>query len=470
MDDRDQHPEADETQRQPSTSSDAGVSTVDEQIWEVLRLLDGGADQEALALLTSLHPADQARVLRAASSEVRDRLAPLLPATQWAGILEHLNAEEAAHALQEIDVPSLTEVLDEVRPEVAADVLLHMPEEEVEEALSAMVRAEEIVPLMAYSDETAGGLMSPVTVTVSEGVTLTQVMGLLRQIEPLPQEQTSFFVVDSLYKLLGTVSLQALVFSEPDSLVHDVMMEPVTSVEPDVDQEECARLMERYDLAELPVVDDAGRLLGVISFQQVFDIAKEEATEDMYRLVGLGVGESVASSVGRSVLKRLPWLLVNLGTVVLAAAVISLFESTVAQLVVLAAFLPVVASQGGAAGTQTLALMVRSIALGEVSFRSNRRLVFHELILSGVNGIILGVVIGAVGLIWVDSVVLGAALFVAMLANMIVAGLAGALVPLGMRAIGLDPALASVVVVTTFTDIAGFAIFLGTATALLWYL
>ena len=470
MDYRDQHPESDETQRQPATSSDAGVSAVDDQIREVLRLLDDGADQETLALFTSLHPADQARVLQATSPEVRDRLAPLLSATQWAGILEHLDAEEAAQAVQEMDVSSLTEVLDEMRPEVAADVLLHMPGEEAEEALSATVRAEEIVPLMAYSEETAGGLMSPVTVTVSEGATLTQVMGLLRQIEPLLREQTSFFVVDSQHKLLGTVSLQALVFSEPDSLVHDVMMDPVASIGPNVDQEECARLMERYDLAELPVVNDAGRLLGVIFFQQVFDVAEEEATEDMYRLAGLGARESVASSVGRSVLDRLPWLLVNLGTVILAAAVISLFESTIAQLVILAAFLPVVASQGGAAGTQTLTLMVRSIALGEVSFRSNRGMAFRELILSSVNGIILGIVIGAVGLIWEDSVVLGAALFVAMLANMVVAGLAGALIPLGMRAIGLDPALASVVLVTTLTDIAGFAIFLGTATVLLRYL
>ena len=465
MDDRDRRPET-----SSPGSSEAEVTSVDEHIRQVLQLLEEGADQEALASLTSLHPADQAQVLLAASEDVRQRLAPLLPAEQWAAILEHMDAEEATQALRGLEAPALGEVLDEVQPEVAADVLRQLPAEEAATALSETARAEEIVPLMAYPDETAGGLMTPVTVTVSDTTTVAQAMTLLRTIAPLPQRQSIFFVQDDQSVLLGTVSLHALVFSEPDTLVHGVMTETVVSVGPEIDQEECARLMERYDLAELPVVDEAGKLLGVILFQEAFDVAEEEATEDMFRLVGLGASETVASSLKRSLLQRLPWLLLNLGTVVLAAVVIFAFKSTIAQLVVLAAFLPVVAGQGGAAGTQTLTLMVRSIALGEVSFRGSRRLIGRELLLGTINGVVLGVVVGTVGLIWEDGAVLGLALFIAMVANMMVAALAGAVTPLGLRAVGLDPALASVVVVTTVTDIAGFAIFLGTATVLLRYL
>jgi magnesium transporter len=467
--DRDQRAEAEEAQRQATRAEDGGARSVEEHIRQVLQLLDAESAQEALELLASMHPADQALVVRAVSSEVRDSLARLLPVAQLAAILEHLDAEEAAPVLQRLDPSSIAGVLDAVRPEVAADVLRQIPAEGVVKALSETVRAEEIVPLMAYPDETAGGLMTPVIVTVSEETTVAQAMALLRHIAPLPQQQTSFFVVDFQRKLLGNVSLPSLVFSSLESRVNEVMTETVASVGPDVDQEECAHLMERYDLAELPVVDDAGRLLGVIPFPEVFDIAEEEATEDMYRLAGLGTGEHVASTLGRSIMQRLPWLLLNLGTVLLAASVIAAFRSTIAQLVILAAFLPVVAGQGGAAGTQTLTLVVRSIALGEISFRSNRGIVGRELLLAAINGIVLGALVGVVGFIWEDSIVLGLALLVAMIANMMVAALAGALIPLGLRAVGLDPALASVVLVTTFTDVAGFAVFLGAASFLLLY-
>lgn len=454
----------------PADFSETRHGSVHDRIRGVLEFLEQNAYEDALGMLRDLHPADQAEVLLVAPETVRDGIAPLLGATQWAAILEHIDGFQAAHLLQELDPIALASVLDEVRPEIATDLLRQLPDDKANIALSESNRAGEIEILMAYSDQTAGGLMSPVTVTVSGATTASQAMGLLRNIAPLPQEQSNFFVLDTEGVLVGTVSLHALVFSEPSNRVYNIMTETTVSVSPHVDQEECVRLMERYDLADLPVVDLNGKLLGTILFQEVFDVAQEEATEDMYRLAGLGVRETVASSLGRSVLQRLPWLLLNLGTVVMAAAIIFSFKSTILKLVALAAFMPVVAGQGGVAGTQTLTLMVRSIALGEVSFRGSRSLVGREILLGTVNGVLLGLIVGIVGFIWEDSPVLGIALFIAMVANMVVAALAGAVTPLGLRAMGFDPALASVVVVTTVTDIAGFAIFLGTATLLLQYI
>ena len=218
--DRDQRTEAEQAQRQATRAEEGGALSVEEQIRQVRQLLDAESAQEALALLASMHPADQALVVRAVSSEVRDSLAQLLPVAQLAAILEHLDAEEAAPVLQRLDPSSIVGVLDAVRPEVAADVLRQIPAEGAVKARSETVRAEEIVPLMAYPDETAGGLMTPVIVTVSEETTVAQAMALLRHIAPLPQQQTSFFVVDSQRKLLGNVSLPSLVFSSPQSRVH----------------------------------------------------------------------------------------------------------------------------------------------------------------------------------------------------------------------------------------------------------
>ncbi len=467
-----EHTDSPETRTHHSgpPTEETATASADAQIRQVLEFLDNSADQEALSLLTSLHPADQAQALKATSDESRERVAPMLTAPQYVAILEHLDAQEAVPLLQGLPIPVLSSILNQVSPDLAADLLGHLPPELATETLSQTARAAEIIPLMGYGDETAGGMMSRAYITVSDATTMEQAMAMLRQIAPLPQQQARFFVVDAARRLLGTVSLHDLVFSRLDSRVHEVMQEIVVSVGPDVDQEECVRIMERYDLVELPVIDNLGRLLGIIPFQSALDVAQEEATEDMFHLAGLSPGENVASSVGHSIAQRLPWLLVNLGTVVLAAAVITLFESVLARLVILAAFLPVVAAQGGVAGTQTLTLVVRSMALGEISFRSARSIVLHEVIIGVVNGLVTGIVIGIVGLVWQQSLVIGIAVFIAMLTNMTVAGLAGALVPLGLRALGHDPAMASVVFVTTFTDVTAFAMLLGTAALLLRYL
>ena len=222
--------------------------------------------------------------------------------------------------------------------------------------------------------------------------------------------------------------------------------------------------MERYDIRRLPVVDSENKLVGVLILEDMIGVFEDEATEDMYRMIGVHRREEALGPFWRSVRNRLPWLCVNLGTAVLAGLVITMFQSTLGQVVALAAFLPVIAGQGGIAGTQTLTLIVRSLALGEIGSGSTRRLLAKEVGLGLVHGAVLGVMVGVITLAWKGSEYLALVVGLAMVSNMIVAGISGVLVPLGLRALRIDPALASAVAVTTMTDVIGFLIYLGLAT------
>ena len=243
--------------------------------------------------------------------------------------------------------------------------------------------------------------------------------------------------------------------------------EPVTVTSTETsgqaDQEQAARLMERYKLHSLPVVNHSNVLVGVLKLENMVDVLEDEATEDMYRMIGVGEEEKALGPFWRSVRSRLPWLIVNLGTALLAGAVVTMFESTLAQLIALAAFLPVIAGQGGIAGTQTLTLIVRSLALGDVAPSNAKRLLVKETGLGLVHGLVLGLLVGVIAYVWMGNGYLGLVVGVSMLANLIVAGVSGVVVPLGMRALRIDPALSSAVAVTTMTDVLGFLVYLGLA-------
>jgi magnesium transporter len=243
-------------------------------------------------------------------------------------------------------------------------------------------------------------------------------------------------------------------------------MEPdPVSVPVETDQEECARLMLRYNLNRLSVVDNEGKLAGVLRLENMVDVIEDEATEDMYRMVGVREEEKPFGPFWISIRNRLPWLGVNLGTLVIAGLVISTFESTLAQVVALAAFLPIIAGQGGIAGTQTLTLIVRSLALGEISSANANRLLLREVGLGLVQGLALAILVGIVALLWKGSEYLALVVGLALVANMVVGAITGVLVPLGFKALRIDPALASAVAVTTATDIIGFLVYLGLASA-----
>jgi magnesium transporter len=276
------------------------------------------------------------------------------------------------------------------------------------------------------------------------------------------------YVVNRNGVLIGIVGLRDIIVSPADTPIKAIMQDDVIKVPVGTDQEEVARVMTRYDLLALPVVDSEGKLVGVINYDNIVDVIEEEATEDILRLANVGDGDlQVWSPAGLSIRRRLPWLVVNLGTAFIAASVIGLFEATIAKLAVLAVFQSIVAGEGGNAGTQTLALMVRGMALGEIQFRDARRALLREAGIGLVHGLVVGVLVALGAWAWRGIPILGLVIGLAMMGNLVAAGLAGTLVPLTLRALKLDPALASAVIVTTVTDCVGFGLFLGLATLFL---
>ena len=332
-----------------------------------------------------------------------------------------------------------------------------------------MEQGEGVTALLEYTDESAGGIMTPRYVSVRDDMTAAIALDTVRILGPEAEDIGSVIIVDSDGKLVGSLSLVRLALARPTMPVRDIMDTQVVTVATGTDQEDCALLMERYDLRHLPVVDEKRRLVGVISVDDLVDVLEKEATEDMYKMTGLGK-ERLLEPLDRSIRNRLPWLYLNLATTILAALVINLFESTIARVVTLAVFLPVVAGQGGIVGTQTLTLVTRSIAVGNIPERRARRLIARELALGIIHGVLLGLVIGLLAWAWKGNWMLGLVLGLAMLGNTAIAGLAGASTPLALRLLGLDPALGSAVILTTITDVAGFLLFLGIATALVEFL
>ena len=442
---------------------------IQEAVRLIERLLESNDRQSAWDHFGQLHPADKGEVLNGLSGELqRSLLAEMEPATV-ASLLEFIEPEESASLLRDREATHVAQVLDLTAPDVAADVLHLLPAKQQLETLREMTESGEVEDLLQYRDDTAGGLMTLEFPVVTENITTPNALDQLRLLGPDAESISSVLVVNADRRLVGSLSVTRLALARPNAMIRDIMDTHVHSVIADTDQEECARVMQRYNLGRLPVVDQEGRLTGVILAEDIVDVVEEEATEDMFRIAGVGE-ERVMGPIRDSLRSRLPWLSINLATAFLAALMVSLFEDTIVKVVALAVFLPVVASQGGIGGTQTVTLVVRSMALGDVPRRQGLRLLRRELVLGLAHGLVLGVMVGLVAFAWKGNPTLGLVLGVAMWANMLVAGLAGAGVPLLLQRLHMDPAVSSAVFVTTFTDVIGFVLFLGLAAALVEFL
>jgi len=432
-------------------------------VQELERLMESSERQQALELFVVLHPVDQGEVLDGLPKEYSQSLLDELDANVVAEILEYLEPEESVEMIGDRTPADLAEVLALTGPDVAVDLLRQMPEEKQNETLEAMVDSAEVTELLQYQDDTAGGLMTPDYPVVNEKTTTPNALDQLRLLGEDAEDINSVLVIDDDQRLVGSLSITRLALARSSAVVGDIMNRDINSVTAETDQEECAKVMQRYNLDLLPVLDSEGRLSGVIMDDDLVDVVVEEATEDMFRIASVG-GERIAGPLTNSLRSRLPWLYINLATAFLAAVMVSLFETTITRVVALAVFLPVVASQGGIGGTQTVTLVVRSMALGEVPRRLGLRLLARELALGLIHGVALGIVVGIVAYLWKGNVTLGLVLGLAMLGNMLVAGMFGAGVPLLLRQLRMDPAVSSAVFVTTFTDVIGFVLFLGLAT------
>jgi magnesium transporter len=445
---------------------------IDAALERVRATLEAGRVDDAITVLATLHPADRADAFADLPRDDQDEIIPRLDPEAAAELLEELEDEEAAEVAASLPTETLADVLDEMEPDAAADILGDLPPEQAASALAQMEDADEVRPLLAHPDDTAGGLMTSEFFALRRQMTAQMAIDFLRTQHPDQATPYYLYVVDRFNKLLGVVSLRDLIVAPPGTLVESVMRRDVTSVPVGADQEAVAQLMKKYGLLALPVVDAEGKLVGVIKHDDIVYVLEEEATEDLYRLSNVSSdGDlSVWSPVRVAVSRRLPWLVINLFTAFLAASVVSLFEATIARLAVLAVFQSIVAGQGGNAGTQTLAMMVRGLALGEIEFRDTASAILREVGIGLIHGATIGVLVALGAWLWKGIPMLGLVIGLAMVGNMIAAGAAGTLVPLTLRALKLDPALASAVLVTTVTDCVGFGLFLGLATLFLPYL
>ncbi len=437
---------------------------IDAVLAEVRAALAEGDWERAVALIESLRPPDQADVFEELPPEAQDQLLPRLDLEDSADILEELEEEEAAEVASRLKVADLARILDEMEPDEAADLLGDIPPERAAKALAKMEEAEEVRPLLAHPDNTAGGLMTSAEVLLHKDMTAEEAIAYLRSVAPESETVYYLFVVDEDIRLVGVVSLRQLVIAPPDARIEEIMDPDVIYVRADADQEEAARLMSRYDLLALPVVDEDGHLLGIITHDDLVEVLEEEATEDIYRLGGVPEEQPVDVPVPTALRTRLPWLVLNLGTAMASATVLSVFESTIARVAALAAFFPIVAGVSGSAGTQTLTVIVRGLALGELEPKDGLRALARELLIGLTNGLVLGSLVALIAVFWKGTPMLGVVVGAATLLNMISAGIAGVLVPLAMQVLHIDPALASPILVTTLTDTMGYFIYLGLAT------
>lgn len=445
-----------------------------EQTIERLRAtLERNLIGEAIAALLTLRPADRAEAFAELEEDEQAKLLSGLDIDNAAQLFEQLEDDEAADAATLLTTERLADVLDEMEPDDAADVLGDLEPDTAASVLAQMdaEQLEDVMPLLRYGDETSGGLMTPAFPHLRRLMTCQQAIDYLRALDPDTETPYYLYVLDRAERLIGIVGLRDLIVASPESSVEAIMTRDVISVPLGTDQEECARLISKYSLLALPVVDSAGRLVGVINHDDIVEVMEEEATEDIYRLANVGDSDlQIFSPVSLAIRKRLPWLVLNLGTAFLAASVVGMFEATIAQLAVLAALQSIVAGQGGNAGTQTLALMVRGLALGEIAFGDAREAVMREAGIGLLNGVAVGSLVAVGAYLWKGIPLLGVVIGVAMIGNLIAAGIAGTLVPLTLKAFNLDPALASAVIVTTVTDCVGFGLFLGLATLMLPYI
>jgi magnesium transporter len=424
----------------------------------------------AAAVIESLQPADQADLVEELNDADQVALLSHLDPADSADVLEEMEDGEAAALAGRLAVPHLADILDMMDVDEAADVLGDLSPELVAEALREMEEPAEVIPLLRYADDTAGGLMTPAVVALRPDWQAERALAEVRRLAPDTDTAYYLFVIDNDDVLVGVVGLRELVVAAPETAI-EVMMDPnVVSVPVTADQEDCARILSRYGFLALPVVDDKNRFVGVITADDLIEVVEVEATEDMYRMVGISGEEQVFGPLWSSVVKRLPWLAVNMVTLFVAISVVDAFEWVIAGMVALATFLPLVSGEGGNAGSQTATVIVRGLALGEVDVQSGLRALAKEAAAALINGAIIGIGTGLVIYIWKGEQVIALSVALAMILNFLVAATAGVLVPLALKLIKVDPALASAAFVTAVTDTLGFLFFLGIATLLIRWL
>ena len=446
-------------------------SSVDlEQVEQLADILSHQTEAAVRRFVADVHQADLADLIGLLSPHHRHRLLRIIHVDLDPDLLfeledslrkemvDILSAREMAEAISEMDSDEAVQILEDLEQDQQTDILREVPQDE----------RLDIEKGLQYPEDSAGRRMQRDFVAVETGWSVGQTIDYLRDEKELPDEFFDVFVVDGERKPVGTISLSRVLRSPRKTPMREIMDDTQVIVAVSMEQEEVAFLFQKYDLSSAAVVEEEGKLIGMITMDDVIDVAQEEAEEDILRLGGVGE-EAVTDSVWSSTRKRFLWLLVNLGTAALASLVIAQFGATLKEMIALAVLMPIVASMGGNAGTQTLTLTVRSLAMKELTAFNALRTIRKELLVGILNGMLFAIIIGILAMFWFQeqepdrNLMLGVVIAAAMVINMVVAGVFGVIVPLAFERIRIDPAIASSVFVTTVTDVVGFFAFLGLA-------
>lgn len=437
----------------------------------LLEILLSGTDEELAEIIEDVHPADILDIIHEEENNLA-KILKRLPDWMITDIIEEEDDSEKYELLKNFSERKQRNILGQMSSDEITDLIGALDKEESKDVLQKISEEErkEVCTLLTYDADTAGGIMATEFIAIKEEMSIRETLKYLQK-AALEAESVSYvYVVDNNGILKGVVSLRDIVCTNFNTKISEITNTNVITLRYDMDQEEVANTFEKYGFLSMPVVDEKEKLLGIVTADDAFEVLKEELTEDIHRLGGIDEEEKVDGTLSESIKSRLPWLLVNLVTAILAASVVGLFEGTISQVVSLATFMPIVAGMGGNAGTQSLTIVVRGIALGELTGKNAKRIFLKELLVGLITGIAIGAIISILGYIWEKNVIFGIVIGIAMILNMMAATMSGFIVPVILKKIKVDPALASAVFVTTVTDVLGFFFFLGLASLFIQYL
>ncbi len=429
--------------------------------------LDSGALKQVARILNGgLSPSDIAHLLESSPPRQRALLWNLVDKNLEGEVLQYLNDDIRGYFLSKLNAQELATIIEDFESDDLADLLQQLPDTVIQEVLDTMdaqdrQRVEEV---LAYPEDTAGGLMNTDTITVRPDISIDVVLRYLRRHRNLPPMTDSLIVVSRRDEYIGVLPITKMLVSNPGATVREVMDTDIEPIPVAMSDTQVATLFERYDLISSPVVGDGGKLLGRITIDDVVDVIREDADHSLMSMAGLDEDEDTFAPIMKTTRRRAVWLGINLVTAFIASGVIGLFEDTIQKVVALAVLMPIVASMGGIAGSQTLTLVIRGMAVGQISATNVRWLLNREFVAGALNGMLWAVVVSIAATIWFNDILIGAIIAAALIINLIAAAIVGTVLPLFLKSRNIDPALAGGVILTTVTDVVGFLAFLGLAT------
>ena len=433
-------------------------------VTRVTDALRSGTPSDVASLLADMSPGDIAHLISSSPPTTRDELWVLLDHEQEADVLNELPDDIRNNFLADLQPEAVAELIVQLDDDDVADILHELPQADTDRILDSLTEydRERFETVLSYPDDVAGGLMSTDTLTIRADLTMDVVLRYLRRHTRLPENTDSLIVVNRDDKYVGLLPVRTLLVSDPNTSVREMMKTEREPLDAMTSADEVARRFERNDWISAPVVDPDGKLIGRITIDDVVDVIREQADHSLAVMAGLGDGDAFTPVLSTAP-QRAIWLAINLATAILAASVIGLFQDTIEKVVALAVLMPIVASMGGIAGTQSLTVLIRAMAMGQINERTEIWLVRREILVSLINGLLWAAVIAVIASYWFSDIRLGMIIAFAIVINLITAGIAGASLPLLLDRLNIDPALAGGVVLTTITDVVGFFAFLGLA-------